>query len=247
MYKYLKNLWEFETKITKSWRKLKYEKMQCICWKISYKRLDLIKYDSNCWCIQIEKSKKEIIIWKLYNNIIPIKEIEQYISTSWKTKKRMYEYKCNLCWDIWAILVDRIWKNNNCWCNKSKKHWRAYTSEYNIFYWIKWRCNNPNDKAYENYWWRWIKCEWESFEEFYKDMWESYVKWLSIERIDNDWNYSKENCTWATRKDQTRNRRNTLKFNWISLAEICENRWIDYNITYKRIHELWWSFEKAIW
>ena len=67
-----------------------------------------------------------------------------------------------------------------------------------------------------------------------------------------DWRWknteiNKENCKWATRKEQTRNRRNTLKFNWISLAEICENKLIDYNITYKRIHELWWSFEKAIW
>lgn len=246
MFKYLSNTWEITNKITPSWRKLKYEKMICICWKAVNKRLDMLKYDSNCWCIWIENSRIKIELWKEYNNIIPIKEIDNFISSTWITKRRQFLYKCKLCWKESKILVDRIWKQDNCWCNTNIKHWKCFTSEYNSYSWIIQRCNNPNDKAYKNYWWRWIKCEWNSFDEFYKDMWGSYQKWLTIDRIDNNWNYCKSNCKWSTRKEQTRNRRNTIIFEWIPLAEICENKWIDYKLTFKRIHELWWSFNKAI-
>jgi len=80
---------------------------------------------------------------------------------------------------------------------------------YSCYYNILQRCNNTNNKRYKNRWWRWIKCEWGSFEEFYKDMWSYYKKWLSIDRKDNDWNYSKDNCRWATYKEQAINRRTT--------------------------------------
>ena len=50
-----------------------------------------------------------------------------------------------------------------------------------------------------------------SFEEFYSDMYPTYKKWLTVEREDNDWNYCKSNCKWATMKEQSNNRRPRIK------------------------------------
>jgi len=76
------------------------------------------------------------------------------------------------------------------------------------------RCNNPMNKYYERYWWRWIKCLWSSIDEFVDDMYESYVehckeyweKETTLDRIDNNWDYCKDNCRWATLQEQMNNK-----------------------------------------
>lgn len=123
--------------------------------------------------------------------------------------------------------------------------------------WICWvsmrqRCLSPDSKSYPGYGGRGITiCErWGSFEAFLSDMGRKPHPECSIDRIDNEGSYSPENCHWATKTQQTRNRRNTRMVSVGSQTKTIQE-WADssghsYARLYDRIFRSGWDAEKAI-
>lgn len=191
---------------------------------------------------------------------------------NWKTEW-FYEFICD-CWEIvWKRASDvKRWKTNSCWClrkdNTSEmftKHWccKWYTQNklYRAYQWIKDRCTNKKNEYYEVYWWRGIKCVRGSFEQFKEDMENSLEEHLkkywekntTIDRIDVDWDYCKENCRWATYKQQannTRRNRNELR-EWqkMSIRSIYDvaNPVVNYTTFQSRYYKLKWPLKDCLY
>ncbi len=118
---------------------------------------------------------------------------------------------------------------------------------------MKQRCDNPNFKNYERYGGRGITYDelWKDFSNFLKDMGKKPSPEYQLERIANDKNYTKENCVWATRKEQTRNRggeRATRVYTHDGKT-MCIKDWADYvgispQAMQKRLNN-GWPLEKA--
>jgi hypothetical protein len=134
----------------------------------------------------------------------------------------------------------------------NRKHGYRDSPTYRSWKNMKSRCYYEGDKCFAEYGGRGITVcqEWrDNFEAFLRDMGERAAG-MTLDRADNDGPYCKENCRWATTKQQNRNRSDTR---WIeiggkrkSLGEWTEIYGVEKNVVQLRINRLGWTPIEAL-
>lgn len=124
---------------------------------------------------------------------------------------------------------------------------------HRIFTGMKYRCYNKRHNRYARYGGRGIKiCD-----QWLEDP-DSFVKWslkngyapgLSIDRINNDGDYSPENCRWVNKHEQGLNTSKNVIISYngesMTLKEWARKLGIKNTTLHNRIHYLGWSIDKA--
>lgn len=185
---------------------------------------------------------KEIKIGSVFENLTVIEKVsdryKNWICLCFCGKKRRFGEKA---------LFSR--HNTSCSCmahQANRTHGLSSSTFYKRWDGIMRRCYRKSYQHFNAYGGRGIKCEWKSFDEFKDDMYESYKKHAekygeintTIDRIDPNSNYCKENCRWATWDTQNNNRRNSIFFEVdgekITATQLCKKLKIHRN----KIHNL---------
>lgn len=158
------------------------------------------------------------------------------VSPNGKTKHNKITWLCKCdCGKLKTVISGNLKSgtSNSCGClmmEQNTKHGDHKTAFYNAWRDLKFRCNAPSSPEYHNYGGRGVKVckEWnDDYLNFKNDMFDSYVHGLSIDRINVDGDYCKENCRWATNKEQCNNMRKNVRIDtpWglLTLSQAAES------------------------
>ncbi|OBG93885.1 hypothetical protein A9X05_09150 [Mycobacterium sp. E3298] len=139
---------------------------------------------------------------------------------------------------------------------RSTKHGMAHTRLYKIYKGMKKRCYSENAQNYKHYGGRGIilSSDWLGDEGFtnFKDwsLENGYTDELTIERIDVNGNYEPNNCCWIPKKEQFRNKTNTIRINiynsQYSLDDLHKATNIPYQTLYTKTKHQSYSETKLI-
>lgn len=162
--------------------------------------------------------------------------------------------KCD-CGNTTRATITSIKKGTtkSCGCfkkNRLTKHGMTETREWHTWKNMLERCNLPTRRDFHRYGGRGISCckRWNNFKNFYKDMGKKPVG-MTIGRIDNDGDYSPENCRWETPRQQANNRRNnrlvTFGDKTKTMAQWSRATGINQDTLWRRLNR-GWSTEDAL-
>jgi hypothetical protein len=136
---------------------------------------------------------------------------------------------------------------SSCGCGN---HGLTDTPEYRSWVAMKKRCTNKNYQHYNEYGGRGISYDanWDGFLEFLADM-GNRPDGTSLDRVDVNGNYNKENCRWVSQTEQCRNKRNsillTLNGEEKHIKQWCEELGLNYGTVWMRLRR-GWDIERAL-
>jgi len=173
-----------------------------------------------------------------YGRLTVIRELERYKSPSGHLERRVL-CECD-CGKELAVLLGSIrsGRTKSCGClanehtatrnRQNSAHGMSQSPTFLVWHSMKQRCNNRNHEAYSRYGGRGIAvCKrWYSFQNFLNDMGERPSSEHSIDRINNDGNYKPDNCRWATRTQQGRNKHNNVMLTCDG-ETMCQSEWAE--------------------
>jgi hypothetical protein len=134
-------------------------------------------------------------------------------------KHRKYLFNCGHCGNDFEALYNNVQKGNttSCGCqhyeNMPSTHGLSTHRIYNVYRGMLNRCNDEAHISYKNYGGRGVGvCDrWDIFENFLEDM-GIPEEGLQLDRLDNDADYSPDNCRWVTPKVNHNNKRTSVKY-----------------------------------
>ena len=132
--------------------------------------------------------------------------------------------------------------NRNSAGQYNETHGMSQTRLYHVWEGMKGRCYRESCNGYESYGGSGIKVcnDWLEFSGFFKDMGETYTEGLSLERKESTEDYSKQNCKWASYKEQACNKKSNQRVEILGVS-LCLSEWKEHfsltnSMVYKRLH-----------
>lgn len=191
--------------------------------------------------------KKENTPDNFYKNRSRVDGLSNQCKTCQNKSVALSEFKNRSRYALRKRSALAIWKENNPERVKAHRKSANERNKNNADFKVKcaWRalnkrCNDKRYSLYSRYGERGIKVEWKNYEEFKADMLSSLPKIsgeYSIDRINNDGNYTKSNCRWATTVEQANNRHTNIYLEHEGQKKTIA-QWARYlKVNYKSFHK----------
>ena len=166
------------------------------------------------------------------------------------------------CGNQKSIQIYNIVRTHSCGCygkdfqKKFKTHGQSGTPKqrtraYKAWLYMRDRCKNTKSPKYKYYGGKGVKIsnEWQSFENFFRDMGHP-KEGMTLDRIDVNGNYEVSNCRWATMMEQGKNKTNNMHLSIgnekIHLAEAARRFPVKMQTIWARIKKHGWTDRQAV-